>query len=229
MRDKSKNPLLFLLLFYALAAVFLDSTFPIPKHDWVAGVMKIGHWSTIGIAMFLLCYNSIPEVFEEIDPYVKIHKHKLIYTSVFIAALMLAISIRAGGDIRSPYVSFLSSFPIFFMVLLFDDVTLKTCAKGAAIAVGSLIIVYAIDYLIWFMMDSSMSVSLQSLTEFLRADSSISVKEQSLTSFLRSESAMWLAFFILSITSIANILSIYVGAREDENLNREIGGMEGAV
>lgn len=198
MRDTYKS-LIFLLLVYTLIALGLDYTFPIPKHEWVKGTIALGYWLTIFTTMFLLAYSAFPEAFSESKAVVGKLQRPLLFVGVLVTAVMLAMNILAGGGIRSPYVSFLSSFPMFFMVLLFEVVTIKACMKGATIALGSLGSVFMVDF---------------SLRQF--TGRSISVDEKSLVAFLGSESAEWLAIFVLAITGSANLISIYLGSRRAE-------------
>lgn len=206
------NVLLILLLGYTLSALFLKYTFPVPMPEWVEGIMDAGYWITVFATMFLLAIKTVPEAFYGFKSTVERHQRWLLFACVSIVALLLGVSIRTGGDIHSPYVSFLASFPIFFMVLLFDKVSAGTCLKGAAIAVVAVVGVYIIDYFLQSLIGVSMTLS-----------------EQKIKTFLGSAPATRLAFSVLGITFLANLASIYYGARKNENLEETTKVVEEVV
>jgi len=192
--------LLYLLLAYFLVSIVLDSSFPIPKTLGLRNVMIVANWALAFAIMFLLGRQLKPDAFEGHVDFAQEYEDYILAAVVFTTAAMLSLNIIAGGGVRSPYVSFLSSFPVFSMVLLFDKVDLRSCAKGASIAIGSLALVYGLDFVIARLFGSGIAVS----TERLEV-------------FWTSPNWSCLVVAVLLVTALSNLLSLYLGARQERD------------
>jgi len=105
--------------------------------------------------------------------------------------------VKMGGGIDSPYVAFLSSFPMFCIVLLFESITFLACVKGVGIAFGTLGCVYVVDPVLKCIAGREVFSNTTQLTEFMD-----------------SPGFMCLTVSVIAITIISNVLSIYFAARK---------------
>ena len=65
-----------------------------------------------------------------------------VFIAVTLLCLILMLNIKTvGGLPSSPYASFLSSFPVFCMVLIFGEITLKSCIKALILLLAAFFIV----------------------------------------------------------------------------------------
>ncbi len=190
------SALLSLLFLFAILLLILDYTFPTPKVNHIRSIMTLGYWVTIFLSMFLITKQLMPHLF----PNAKIFKYEyeLLFMSVLITSILLALNIITGGGIPgSPYLSFLSSFPIFCVVLLFEPITFNSCLKGVGIFIGTILIVYFIEYMLNYYFQITLVVDANKLDKFMFS-----------SDFIK------LTLSILAITVLSNLFSIYFAARE---------------
>ena len=189
--------LLILLLLYSFISLCLDYTFPIPKNAALKSIIAIGYWTSIFAIMFLIANRMFPRLCPELKSQIVQYERYVLLASVLLTSLILALNIKTGGGIDSPYVSFLSSFPIFCMILLFESISLGTCLKGVGIVILALILVYAVDPVLNYVVGTELTVNTEKLKQFMDSPSFIS-----------------LTVSIIVITVISNLLSIYFAARK---------------
>ena len=202
--DNKTNVLSLFSLIFVLVILVLDYTYPMPRLKIISDIVRFALLISLFTTMFILAHQILPNFLSNHRLYEK-YKKPLLCISLIITSLILAINIKVGGGIPiSPYVSFLSSFPIFCMVLLFETITFTACLKGAGLIFNTIVLVYLVDYLLNFFLSVS-----------------IVVDESTLVTFTKSSQLVKLTVIILTITIISNICSIYFAAKEVRDISEE--------
>ena len=194
--DNNKIALLVIIVSFIIITLLLDSTWPVPKKEGLDSLIKISYWIAFGCMLFFTLINTVPEFFGEMKTYI-IDKEKIFLTvQIVFIALVISVNIVVGGGVKSPYIAFLSSFPIFSMVLLFESITIKNCIKGIGIMAGALLtIVLLVPFYSWL------------------TGSSIVEEKTLIQEFLQSKDFIMLTISLVVITSLSNVVSLYAGAR----------------
>lgn len=183
------NELLIVSLIFSFTLILLDFSFQAPRVDFLNPLLKLLYSLSGSFLMFVLANNTIPDLTSKLPILSSDYHCKIVAFSVVILCIILALDIKTvGGLPASPYASFLSSFPVFCMVMIFGTITFKTCVKAIALLLGSLLFVEFVDIILSW--------------------NGISIVHSNINVFLGSGAATLLAFFVLAVTIISNILSI---------------------
>lgn len=200
------NPLLILCLAFTLILILLDSSFPAPRNEILGPLIKFAYWVSAFFIMYILAYKNIPDLINKLPLVSQDNYYVLLFVAVILLCLVLALNIKTiGGLPSSPYASFLSSFPVFCMVMIFGEINTGTCTKALLLIVLSLGIVEVTDRLFISILH-------------------ISLSHEKIADFLNSDTSTHLSFVILGVTIMANILSILFAQQNHSADGENVGG-----
>ena len=185
-----KISLILLSLVFSIILMLLDFSFHAPRISLVESIIKVLYSISIGIILFVLANRSIPDLIDKVPVVKDRYFHLLISGAIILLSLILALDIKTTGGLpSSPYSSFLSSFPVFCIVMMFGSITFKTCIKAIILIASILLLVEIVDMILFYCADCTIVHS--KVNEFIESD--INIKLSSL---------------VLLVTIVSNILSI---------------------
>lgn len=200
------NPLLILCLTFTLILILLESSFPAPRNEVLGPLINLVYWVSVFLIMYVLAYKNIPGLIDKLPFVRQDHYYVLLFVAVILLCLVLALNIKTiGGLPSSPYASFLSSFPVFCMVMIFGEITTGTCIKALFLIASSIVIVEVANI-------------------FLSVILHINLVHEKIADFLMSDTSTHLSFVILGVTIIANILSILLAQQNHSANGENVGG-----
>lgn len=184
------NSLLVTSLVFSFLLLILDFSFEAPRADVVASIIKLLYVTSIGFIMFVVANRLMPAFAKRLPSVTDKHFNGMVFVAVVLLCIVLAINIKTvGGLPSSPYASFLSSFPVFSMVMIFGSITARTCIKAVGLIILTLLAVELMDMLVSGYFGCGLS-------------------HKQIADFLKSDRNTYLAYAVLFITVIANVVSI---------------------
>jgi len=140
-------------LTFAFVLIILDYSFPIQRPSILQSFLVLLYVIAICLIMIELVSNIsefVPELLGKIvekksllgSPFFRRIRQYLVFTAVTLLCLILVLNIKTvGGFPSSPYASFLSSFPIFCVVMIFGEVKVMSCIKAFGLILAAFVVV----------------------------------------------------------------------------------------
>ncbi len=185
-----KNSLILLSLVFSVIFLLLDYHFHAPRVDFIDSIISTLYSISIGCIMLVLSSSLQPDIIDKIPIIKKHYFNFLISFSIILLSIVLMLDIKTTGGIPfSPYSAFLSSFPIFCVVMMFGGITVRSCVKAILLIVSIYFLVEFIDFIIVSFLDAK-------------------IIHEEVNSFLKSDVNKILSTAILFVTITSNICSI---------------------